>query len=65
MFGRQKEGRTQATRPAEKWKGCVSKNASREGPNERHSKDLRPKSKLKPSGGGGAKEETKEPRRRT
>jgi len=40
-----------------KKKKCASTNATEEGPNGRHSKDLIPKSKLRPLGGEGVKEE--------
>ncbi len=59
MLGGQKEGRTQVKPLVEKWKGCVSTNVTRKGLNERHSKNLMPKSKLMPLGGEGVKEETK------
>jgi hypothetical protein len=59
MLGGQKESGMQATPLAKKERGCANTNATKEGPNERHSKDLTPKSKPKTLGGEGAKEEQK------
>jgi len=54
--GDQKEGEKQVTPLAEERKGCTCTNATEEGPNGKHSKDITPKSKsMLLRGGKGAK----------
>ncbi len=61
-LGDQEESKKQATHFSEEQKGCTCTNAVGEGPNGKHSKDLMLKSKPKPLGGKGGKEEIKEPK---